>query len=278
MSSLGIRQADTGYSNVYRNMYNIWDEDWFYRNGDEDTVNIDLYNAFLEDFKNWLIAEGVNVEEYPNMDFDAGYYFKEYMNDNPCPEIEQLYENVHDWIQGEEDFASSDEYLDDMYRLDAGATSIDFYTADVRENAERLFLNGNDNHGFNSVKDLIAAVNECIDSGLVQDVDQYEAGGMGYHAPVDGTEDYFETGLCFLGNGEIEWQMSESVPFSEEYDYGDCYGYFCVKGDCIYTTSDRMYVYGIPWAEVETKGDELGLRNGSVNNAGPEYSDEDVPF
>lgn len=280
MSSLGIRQADTGYSNVYRNMYNIWDEDWFYRNGDEDTESIDLYNIFLEDFKDWLINHGVNVEEYPNMDFDAGYYFKEYMNDNPCPEIEQLYENVHDWLQGEEDFAASDEYLDSLWMLGSGGFDHEIVMGDIEDNARRLFKNGNDNHGFKTPDDLVEAVNKAIDDGHLDDVDQYDAGGMGYHAPVDGTEDYFETGSIFLGNGEEEWQMESPVPFSEEYDFGNCYRYFAIRGDCIYVTSDRMYIYGVPWQYVEEAGRELGLLGGSDNTVEPDNTVESdvIPF
>ena len=52
------------------------------------------------------------------------------------------------------------------------------------------------------------------------------------------------------------------------------YRYFAIRGDCIYTSSDMLYVYGIPWEYVELAGDELGVRNG--NNEPPVYEVDDL--
>lgn len=292
------------YDPAYNNIRNaletagIFDVDWFAETGNEDKEH--YYDEFIDEFADWLETQDelvTKLNEYRNQPFDVEYYFGEYMADpNAIHDgIAGCYNTVFDWVQGEEDFASSEEYLDGLYRVDAGATDIEFYASeyDIRDNAERIFKEQNYTqeditHGFSSAKDMVAAVNKCVDDGLVQDVDQYDAGGMGYHAPVDGTEDYFETGSCFLGNGEIEWQMQTSIPYSEKNDYADeltdcrsVYRYFAVRGDCIYTTSDRMYIYGVPWADVEEAGRELGLLgegNGNPHEPPVYDGDESIPM
>ena len=295
-----IKSELSPYDPAYNNIRNaletagIFDVDWFAETNNEDKEH--FYDEFINEFADWLETQDelvTKLNEYRNQPFDVEYYFGEYMTDpNAIHDgIAGCYNAVFDWVQGEEDFAASEEYLDGLYRVDAGATDIEFYASeyDIQDNAERIFrYSENDKHGFSSAKDMVAAVNKCVDDGLVQDVDQYEAGGMGYHAPVDGSEEYFETGSCFLGNGEEEWQMQTSIPYSEKNDYADelidcrsVYKYFAVRGDCIYVTSDLLYVYGIPWADVEQAGDELGLRNGSaVNEDEPPVYDgeESIPM
>lgn len=262
----------------------FFDIDWFAETGNEDKEH--YYNEFIEEFADWLETQDelvTKLNEYRNQPFDVEYYFGEYMQDNDAIHdgIAGCYNAVFDWVQGEEDFAASEEYLNGKYRLDSNGFDDEFCTGDIEENARRLFKNGYNNHGFDSVNGLVAAIERAIDQGHLQDVDQYDAGGMGYHAPVDGSEDYFETGSCFLGNGEVEWQMQTDVPYSEKNDYADelidcrsVYRYFAIRGDCIYTTSDMLYVYGIPWEYVELAGDELGVRNG--NNEPPVYEVDDL--
>ena len=291
-----IKSELGSYEPAYMNIRNaletagIFDIDWFAETGNEDKEH--FYDEFIDEFADWLETQDelvTKLNEYRNQPFDVEYYFGEYMQDNDG--IAGCYNAVFDWVQGEEDFAASEDYLDSMYRFDAGAIDIEFYASeyDIQDNAERIFrYSENDKHGFSSAKDMIAAVNKCVDDGLVQDVDQYDAGGMGYHAPVDGSEEYFETGCYFLGNGEEEWQMQTSVPYSEKNDYADelidcrsVYRYFAIRGDCIYVTSDLLYVYGIPWADVEEAGRELGLLNGEAVNKDepPVYDgDESIPM
>lgn len=278
------------YDPAYMNIRNaletagIFDIDWFAETGNEDKEH--YYNEFIEEFADWLETQDelvTKLNEYRNQPFDVEYYFGEYMQDNDAIHdgIAGCYNAVFDWVQGEEDFAASEEYLNGKYRVGPNGFNDEFYTGDIEENARRLFKNGYNNHGFDSVNGLVAAVERAIDQGHLQDVDQYDAGGMGYHAPVDGSEDYFETGSCFLGNGEVEWQMQTDVPYSEENDYADelidcrsVYRYFVIRGDYICTTSNMLYVYGIPWEYVELAGDELGVRNG--NNEPPVYEADDL--
>ena len=293
------------YDPAYNNIRNaletagIFDVDWFAETGNEDKEH--YYDEFIEEFADWLETQDelvTKLNEYRNQPFDVEYYFVQYMQDDDAIHdgIAGCYNAVFDWVQGEEDFAASEEYLDEQYRYDAGATDIEFYANqyDIEENAKRIFKEQNYTqeditHGFSSAADMAEAVMKAVDDGHLEDVDQYDAGGMGYHAPVDGTEDYFETGSCFLGNGEIEWQMQTSIPYSEKNDYADelidcrsVYRYFAVRGDCIYTTSDRMYIYGVPWADVEEAGRELGLLNGEAVNKDepPVYNadDESIPM
>ena len=289
------------YDPAYNNIRNaletagIFDVDWFAETGNEDKEH--YYDEFIEEFADWLETQDelvTKLNEYRNQPFDVEYYFGQYMQDDDAIHdgIAGCYNAVFDWVQGEEDFAASEEYLDGLYRVDANATDIEFYANqyDIDDNARRIFQYAeNDKHGFKSAKDMIEAVNKCVDDGLVQDVDQYNAGGMGYHSPVDGSEDYFETGCCFVGNGEVEWQMQTDVPYSEKNDYADelidcrsVYRYFAIRGDCIYTTSDMLYVYGIPWADVEEAGRELGLLGeGNGNSQEPpvyDADDETIPM
>lgn len=278
------------YDPAYMNIRNaletagIFDIDWFAETGNEDKEH--YYNEFIEEFADWLETQDelvTKLNEYRNQPFDVEYYFGEYIQDNDAIHdgIAGCYNAVFDWVQGEEDFAASEEYLNGKYRLDSDGFDDEFCTGDIEENARRLFKNGYNNHGFDSVNGLVAAVERAIDQGHLQDVDQYDAGRMGYHAPVDGSEDYFETGSCFLGNGEVEGQMQTDVPYSKKNDYADelidcrsVYRYFVIRGECIYTTSNMLYVYGIPWEYVELAGDELGVRNG--NNEPPVYEVDDL--
>ena len=264
MSALNYRDGNHAWNNIINQLDSIIDTDWIYEASlsDEKQEQAESYlEIFVEDFIDYLEREGENPGEYPNKKIDIGYWFNAYMAD-PCDEIMDFYQIVHDWLQGEEDFAASDEYLDSLWMLGSGGFEQSIVMGDIEYNAEKIFSDSdNDKHGFSSAGDMVKAVNKAIDDGHLDDVDQYDAGGMGYHAPVDGSEDYFETGSVFLGNGEEELQMSTGVPFSEEYDYGNCYSDFTVRGDCIYTVSDRMYIYGVPWQYVEKAGDELGLRN-----------------
>ena len=290
------------YDPAYMNIRNaletagIFDVDWFAETGNEDKEH--YYDEFINEFADWLETQDelvTKLNEYRNQPFDVEYYFGEYMQDNDAIHdgIAGCYNAVFDWVQGEEDFAASEEYLDSKYRYDAYATDIEFYANqyDIEENAKRIFkeqkyTQEDITHGFSSAADMVEAVMKAVDDGHLKDVGQYDAGGMGYHAPVDGTEDYFETGLCFLGNGEIEWQMQTGIPYSEKNDYADelidcrsVYRYFAIRGDCIYTTSDRMYIYGVPWADVEEAGRELGLLNGrAVNKDEPPVYDADTPM
>lgn len=283
-----IKSELSPYDPAYMNIRNaletagIFDVDWFAETGNEDKEH--YYDEFIDEFADWLETQDelvTKLNEYRNQPFDVEYYFGEYMRDNDAIHngIEGCYNTVFDWVQGQEDFAASEEYLDGMYRLDSHGFDDELCTYDIKENARRLFHNGNNNHGFDSVDGLVAAVERAIDQGHLQDVGQYDAGGMGYHAPVDGSEDYFETGSIFLGNGEEEFQMETSIPYSEQNDYADeligsksVYRYFAIRGDCIYVTSDRMYIYGIPWEYVEQAGDEIGVRNGK--NEPPVYDGE----
>lgn len=263
-----------GWNNLVNHMSKIWDEDWFYRDGSEDTESVELYDLFLEDFYNYLETNtDANIGEYANKEFDIQYYFDQYMNDNPCEAITQLYERVHDWLQNEEDFAASEDYLDSLYRRDAHATDIEFYanSEDIKENARKVFkeqrwTQEDLTHGFKNPEDLATAVQKVVDENDVEDIEAYDAGGMGYHE-TDIKGEWFETGCQFLGNGEEEWQMQCGVPFSKENDYGDCYRDFTINGDCIYVISDRLYVYGVKWSDVVEAGKELGLINAPVTSS-----------
>lgn len=277
------------YDPAYMNIRNaletagIFDIDWFAETGNEDKEH--YYNEFIEEFADWLETQDelvTKLNEYRNQPFDVEYYFGEYIQDNDAIHdgIAGCYNAVFDWVQGEEDFAASEECLNEKYRLDSDGFDDEFCTGDIEENARRLFKNGYNNHGFDSVNGLVAAVERAIDQGHLQDVDQYDAGGMGYHAPVDGSEDYFETGSYFLGNDEVVWQMQTDVPYSKKNDHADelidcrsVYRYFAIREDYICTTSNMLYVYGIPWEYVELAGDELGVRNG--NNEPPVYEVDD---
>lgn len=180
---------------------NIFDTDWFYDSGrDED---YQYYELFIENFADWLRANGEDIDEYRNKPFDAEYYFKEYMEDDKADHtgIEKLYEAVEDWVKTEVDFVNSLEYAHGMYAYESGATDIEFYTGDVEYNARRLFkeqrYTENDIlHGFSRPEDLIDAVFRAIDKGGLKDVDEYDGGSYGTHS-FDGTEDYFETGCLF---------------------------------------------------------------------------------
>ena len=252
-----LNLEDTAIANVANNFNSkIFNYDWFDAT-ESDTIN---YEMFIEDFTQWLIQNGINVDEYPNMDFDVGYYFKEFMNDPEAntSNAEAMYQQVYDWLEGEEEFMTSDQYLDDMYG-NTSFTDIEFFTQDIEENARKQFQYG-DNHGFKSVQDLITAVNESLD--YLECYDKYDAGGMGYHT-YDENNEWFETGCLFLGNSEEEWQLDPEVPFDEEYDFCNAYRHFCIRRYCyMYAVSDRLYAYGIRWSDIEQKGDELGLRSG----------------
>lgn len=251
-----LNLEDTAQANVANNFNSkIFDYTWFDATK-SDTTNYDL---FIEDFTQWLIENGVNVNEYPNMDFDVGYYFKEFMNDPDAntTNAEAMYQQVQDWLTGEEEFMTSDQYLDDMYG-NTYFTDNEFFTQDIDENARKQFQYG-DTHGFKSAQDLAKAARECLN--YLECYDMYDAGGMGYHA-YDENNEWFETGCLFLGNGEEEWQLDPDVPFDEEYDYANAYSYFCINHGCMYAVSDRLYAYGIKWSDIEQKGDELGLRSG----------------
>lgn len=251
-----LNLEDTAQANVANNFNSkIFDYTWFDATN-SDTTNYDL---FIEDFTQWLIENGVNVNEYPNMDFDVGYYFKEFMNDPNAntSNAEAMYQQVYDWLEGEEEFMTSDQYLDDMYG-NTSFTDDEFFTQDIDENARKQFQYG-DTHGFKSAQDLVKAARECLDK--LECYDKYDAGGMGYHA-YDENNEWFETGCLFLGNGEEEWQLDPEVPFDEEYDFCDAYRHFCINRGCyMYAVSDRLYAYGVRWSDVEQKGDELGLRS-----------------
>ncbi len=251
--------ADVGFKNVYNNMSEIFDENWFDVTNNDDMYT--YYEGFCEDFANWLRTQGVDIDEYRNMPLDIGYYFKQYMEDDNADHfnIETVFEAVHNWVQSEDDFASSDDYLDDMYCRDARITDLSFYAdPNVIERSARQCMEDGVNRGFNSAEDIVTAVNAAIDDYDVEDIEDYDAGGYGY-IKWEPSDDMFLTGTCWLGNGEEEWQMQDSVPFAEEYDYGNVYRDFTIHGDCIYTISDKMYEYGIAWDKIEEKGRELGL-------------------
>lgn len=288
------------YEPAYMNIKNgiegagIFDESWFDEANREEDYH--YYEEFLEQFANWMSEQDdvvADLNEYRNKPFDAEYYFQQYMEDPEADHsgIEGCYNAVFDWVDDQEEFASSTDYLDSMWRYDAHATDIEFYASesDIKENAENIFheqsyTSENVTHGFKSTEDMVQAVMKAIDDGHLEDVDQYDAGGYGYHAAPDGTESYFETGSCWLGNSEEEWQLPTDIPYSEKNDYADTvdsrsvYRWFTINGDCIYTTSTMMYIYGVPWQYVEEAGRELGLLGG--NNAPAENTEEntdDIP-
>ena len=134
------------YDPAYMNIRNaletagIFDVDWFAETGNEDKEH--YYDEFIDEFADWLETQDelvTKLNEYRNQPFDVEYYFGEYMQDNDAIHdgIAGCYNAVFDWVQGEEDFAASEEYLDGMYRFDAGATDIEFYASqyDIDENA-----------------------------------------------------------------------------------------------------------------------------------------------
>lgn len=278
---------------------NIFDESWFDESGNEDKYH--FYEEFMEQFADWMDNQPditADLNEYRNKPFDAEYYFQQYMEDPEADHsgIEGCYQAVYDWVEAQEEWLVSEDNLGEKYRFDAGATDIEFYANeyDIKENAERIFKESkytsqDVTHGFNSADDMVKAVMKCVDDGYVQDVAQYDGGSYGVHAPVDGTEEYFETGLCFLGNGEEEDQLEPEIPYSKKNDFADLtnarsvYRWFSIDktGRYLYSISTMIFVYGIPWAEVERAGDELGLRNGDeIQQPSSDLGDnpEDIPM
>lgn len=290
------------YEPAYMNIKNgiegagIFDESWFDEANREEDYH--YYEEFLEQFANWMSEQDdvvADLNEYRNKPFDAEYYFQQYMEDPEADHsgIEGCYNAVYDWIEKEDEFVSSADYLDSIWRYDANATDIEFYANeyDIKENAqnifhEQLYTSEDVTHGFKSAEDMVQAVMKAIDDGHLEDVDQYDAGGYGYLAAPDGTESYFETGSCWLGNSEEEWQLPTAVPYSEKNDYADnvdsrsVYRWFTISGNgqYLYSISTRMYIYGVPWQYVEEAGRELGLLGG--DNAPAENTEEnsdDIP-
>lgn len=271
------REGDTGWNNLVNALDKIWDFDWFYRDGNEHSDEIALFDSFIDDFLDYLTDEGVDLYEYKNKPFDIKYYFESYMNSDRSYAINDLYSKVEDWLSDAEEYASSRDYLDSMYLFENGAASVEFYTNDVKDNAERCFRLEN-THGFNSAKDLEDAVWKAIDDGNLCTYDVYDGGSMGYHSSEEGDGEYFETGYCFLGNGEEEYQLDESVPFSDEYDYNNVLNNHIVHGDLLYVSSTLVYCYGVKWSDVEAAGDELGVRNGAASESEINLSsEEDIP-
>ena len=86
--------SDVGFKNVYNNMSEIFDENWFDVTDNNEAGG--YYMSFCEDFANWLRNEGVNIDEYRNMPLDIGYYFKQYMEDDYADHfnIEMVFEAV----------------------------------------------------------------------------------------------------------------------------------------------------------------------------------------
>ena len=296
-----IKSELSPYEPAYNNIRNalteheIFDKDWFSESGNEDKEH--LYDEFIDQFADWLETQDelvTKLNEYRNQDFDVEYYFKEYMEDYDADHtgIEGLYNAVEEWVKGEDDFANSLDYAHSMYSYESGAADIEFYTQDVKDNAERIFkaqryTEEDVTHGFKNAQDMEDAVWKAIDNGGLTDVDEYDGGSYGSHASVDGTEEYFETGCLFLGNSELEYQMQTSVPFSADNDFSgqvDChspynwYGVSERNPDLIYTNPTWIFVYGVKWEDVERAGDELGLR-GEKESSGNDisYDEDDIP-
>ena len=114
------------YDPAYMNIRNaietagIFDVDWFAETGNEDKEH--YYNEFINEFADWLETQDelvTKLNEYRNQPFDVEYYFGEYMQDNDADHsaIGDMYEAVYDWVQSEDDFANSPEYLDSMQIL-----------------------------------------------------------------------------------------------------------------------------------------------------------------
>ncbi len=283
-SAVEQRYGDHGYNSVYNQFGAIFDYDWFAETNNEDKEY--LMDEFLQDFHDWLIANGENVDEYAGYNFDVEYEFQKYLEDKPCPEIIEIFELINEWLEKEYDYATSADYLGDLYRYSAGATDIEFYanSDDIKSNAEELFneqryTEKDITHGFKSADDLVNAAIECVEQGDVEDVDEYDAGSYGYHK-LNTEGDYFETGSCFLGNGEVEYQLPCPVPIDEKYfGYADVEGpQVTYKGDNIYTSPTMMFIYGIPWNKVEEKGRELGLIGGDFKgNESSNEDEDDIP-
>lgn len=133
---------------------------------------------------------------------------------------------------------------------------------------------------------MVEAINKAIDDGYLEDINQFDTDGYGYHAFCDG-EPYFETGYLWLGNSEIEYLMQTSVPYSEKWAptgaimANNVYNYRSVSPrnpDFVYVNPYRMYIYGVMWEHIEEAGRELGLLNGeAVNKDEPPVYDADTP-
>ena len=283
-SAVEQHYGDHGYNSVYNQFGSIFDYDWFAETNNEDKEY--LMDEFLQDFHDWLVANGENVDEYAGYNFDVEYEFEKYLEDKPCPEIIEIFELINEWLEKENSFATSADYLGGLYRYSAGAADIEFYanSDDIKFNAEELFkeqryTEKDITHGFKSADDLVKAVMECVDQGDVEDVDEYDAGSYGYHK-LNTEGDYFETGSCFLGNGEETYDLPCPVPIDEKYfGYANVAGpWVTYKGDLIYTSSTMMFIYGIPWSKVEEKGHELGLIGGDFKgNESSNEDEDDIP-
>lgn len=95
----------------------------FAETGNEDKEH--YYDEFINEFADWLETQDelvTKLNEYRNQPFDVEYYFGEYLNDYDADHtaIEAMYEAVDEWVEGEEEFAESPEYLDRMYKYEAG--------------------------------------------------------------------------------------------------------------------------------------------------------------
>lgn len=254
-----VSERITAENNVRRNLDKHFDSYWF----DKHDLTA-LYDDFVESFTDWLIGEGVDLVSYKNMDIDVVYYLSDYVADSKADHqsLDEIYEKVDEWLEKEYDFASSRENLDGLY--DVSSLPEEMLLNDVKENAVKQMESGI-KHGFEFAEDIVAAVNEVINSGGasgegLETYDVYDAGGMGYHIFNEENE-WFETGCLFLGNGEEHWEL-DSLPYDESVDFGGCYNNNGVYGDHISFTSDLMYCYGVKWSDVEAAGDELGLRSG----------------
>lgn len=290
------------YDPAYMNIRNaletagIFDVDWFAETNNEDKEH--YYDEFIDEFADWLETQDelvTKLNEYRNQPFDVEYYFNEYLNDYDADHtaLEAIYDAVDEWVESEESFAESPEYLDSMYKYEAGATDVEFYAnpMDIKDNAERLFheqlyTSEDITHGFKSADDLAEAVNKAIDDGYLEDINQFDTDGYGYHAFCDG-EPYFETGCLWLGNNEIEYQMQTSVPYSEKWapsgvlnsnNVYRSHGVTPRNPDLVYVNPYRMYIYGVMWEHIEEAGRELGLLNGeTVNKDEPPVYDGEKP-
>ena len=249
----------------------IFDTDWFYETDNDEKYS--YYEMFIEEFANWLRANGEDIDEYRNKPIDIEYYFQQYMEDYDADHtgIEGCYQAVADWLEGEEEFAASLDNAHSLYAYESGATDVEFYTKEVQYEAERAFkeqryTQEDLTHGFKNAKDLEEAVWRAIDKGALTDVDEYDAGSYG---TIRRNPDYFITGYTFLGNGETEYQLQTDVPFDEKHDYSSEVSVYMPgypKGDLLYVTTTWMFTYGVPWEAVEVAGDELGLRDNSSSN------------
>jgi hypothetical protein len=215
--------------------------------GEEEAKAEKLYEGFITDLTHYMNDNDITDLTPTVLDH--------YAQDNEAQDYNELIDMVHDWVATQDDYISSLEYAREIYAYENGAADTEFYCQDIETYAEEYWRN-DEEHGFDSLQDMIYAIKECCKDGDIEDVVQYDGETYGWRCDPTDYPEYCIVGELFLGNSEEEWQLQDEVPFDEKWQTpwtANVYRDFAIRGDCIYSPNYTMLVYGVPWEKVEAK-------------------------